>query len=66
MWHLILTRYTPPKKVKITTHREGMKNNSMVMETILEGLTYHKKKKIGKCISAKELWLKTKLIYSTK
>ena len=36
------------------------------METILEGLTYHQKKKIGKCISAKELWLKTELIYSTK
>ena len=38
----------------------------MSMETILEGLTTHQKKKIGKCILAKELWLKIELIYSTK
>ena len=36
------------------------------METILEGLIYHQKKNIGKCSSAKELWLKIELIYSTK
>ena len=36
------------------------------MEIILEGLTNHQKKKIGKCISTKELWLKIELIYSTK
>ena len=36
------------------------------METILEGLTYHQKNKIGKCILAKQLYLKIELIYSTK
>ena len=38
----------------------------MAMETILEGLTNHQKKKIGKYILAKELWLKIELIYNTK
>ena len=38
----------------------------MLLETILEGLTDHQKKKIGKYISSKELWLKIELIYSTK
>ena len=66
MWQSVLTGYTPPKKVKTIAQKEEKKNNSMAMETILEGLTDHQKKKIGKCSSTKELWLKTKLIYSTK
>ena len=36
------------------------------METILEGLTYIQKTKIGKCISAKELWLRLEQLYSNK
>ena len=36
------------------------------METILEGLTNHQKKNIGKCNSYKELWLKIEHIYSIK
>ena len=66
IWQSVLTRYTPPNKVKTTTQNEENKNNSLAMETILEGLTNHQKKKIGKCISTKELWLKIELIYSTK
>ena len=66
MWQSFVTRYTPQKKVKTTTQKEAKKNNSMAMETILEGLIDHQKKKIGKCSSAKELWLKIKHIYSTK
>ena len=54
------------KEIETTTEKEAKKNNSMAMETILEGLTYHQKKKIGKCILAKELWLKIVHIYSTK
>ena len=38
----------------------------MFLETILEGLTDHQKKKIRKCSLAKELWLKIELIYFTK
>ena len=66
IWKPVLTRYTPPKKVKTTTQKEAKKNNALSMETILIGLTDHQKKKIGKCILAKELWLKIELIYSTK
>ena len=66
MWKLVVTGYTPSKKVKTTTQKEANKNNSMAMETILEGLTDHQKKKIGKCSLSKELQLKIELIYSTK
>ena len=41
MWQLVLTRYTPPNKVKTTSQKEEKKNNSMAMESILEGLTNH-------------------------
>ena len=58
MWQSILTGYTSQQKVKTTAHKEAKKNNSLAMETILEGLTNHQKKKIGKCNLAKELWLK--------
>ena len=66
IWQSVLTRYTPPKKVKTTAHKQAKKNNSLSMETILEGLTDHQKKKIGKCSPIKELWLKIEDIYSTK
>ena len=55
MWQSFLTRYTAPNKVKKIAQKEAKKNNSMEIETILEGLTYHQKKKIGKCNSAKDL-----------
>ena len=58
MWQLVLIGYTLPKKVKTTAQKEAKKNNSMAMEIILEGLKDHQKKKIGKCNSGKELWLK--------
>ena len=66
MWKSVLTEYNPPNKVKTTAQKEANKNNSMVMVTILEGLTYHQKKNIRKCNSTKELWLKIEHIYSTK
>ena len=57
VWKSVVTWYTPPKKVKTTTQKEAKKNNSMAMESILEGLADIEKKNIRKCISAKELWL---------
>ena len=38
----------------------------MAVEAILEGLADIQKKKIGKCISPKELWLKLEKYYSNK
>ena len=58
IWKSVLTGYTPPKKVKTTAQKETKKNNSLAMETILKGLTNQQKKKIGKCNSTEELWLK--------
>ena len=66
VWKSVVTRYTPPKKVKTTTHEEAKKNKSMAMEAILEGLTYIQKKNIGKCIPAKELWIRLEQLYSNK
>ena len=66
MWQSVLTGYTPPNKLKTIAQKEAKKNNSSAMETIFQGLTNHQKKKIGKCNSAKELWLKIEHIYSTK
>ena len=66
MWKSVVTGYNPPNKVKIASQKEAKNHNSMDMETILKGLTYHQKKNIGKCNSTKELWLKIELIYSTK
>ena len=57
MWKSVLTGYTPLNKVKTTSQKEEKKNNSMAMETILEGLTDIQKKKIVKCSSTKELCL---------
>ena len=66
VWQSVLTEYTPPKKVKTTAQKEAKKNNSMAMESILEGLADIQKKKIGKCISAKELCLRLEQHYTNK
>ena len=66
VWKSVVTGYTPPKKVRTTAHKEAKKNNYMVVEAILEGLTDIQKKKIGKCSSAKELWLILEQLYSNK
>ncbi len=58
VWKSVTTDYTPPKKVKTLTQKDARKNNSMAVETILEGLTDSTKGKIGKCSSTKELWKK--------
>ena len=58
VWKSVVTGYTAPKKVKTSAQKATKKNNSMSMEAILEGLAYIQKKKIGKCTSVKELWIK--------
>ena len=57
VWKSITTGYTSPKKVNTMTQKDVRKNNSMEMETILEGYTYPIKGQIGKYSSAKELWV---------
>ena len=52
--------------MKTTTHKQANKNNSMAMEVILEVRTHIQKKNIGKCSSAKELWLRLEQLYSNK
>ena len=64
VWKSIATDYTAPKEVNTFTQKDARKNNSMAMETILEGLTDSTKEKIGKCSSAKELWQKVEKLCS--
>ena len=66
VWKSVVMGYTPLRKVKTTNQKEEKKINSMDMESILEGLTYIQKKKIWKCNSAKELWLRLEQLYSNK
>ena len=66
VWKSVVIGYTPPKKEKTTAQKEENKNNSMAMEAIFEGLTNIQKKKIGKCISSKDLWLRLEQHCSNK
>ena len=52
------------KESENNSSKGSKKNNSMAMEAILEGLTYIQKKNIGKCIPAKELWIRLEQLYS--
>ena len=45
-------------KYNKTAQKEAKKNKCMAMESIFEHITDIQKKNIGKCNSAKELWLR--------
>ena len=45
IWKSVPTEHTPPKKVKTTAQKESKMNNSMAMETILEGLHISKRRR---------------------
>ena len=36
VWNSVITNYTPPNKLRTTSHKDARKNNSMAMETILD------------------------------
>ena len=56
IWKSVVTGYTAPKQVKTITQKDARKNNSMEKELILEGLTNPMKRRIGNCLTTKELW----------
>jgi hypothetical protein len=45
------------EQVKFAAQREGKKNDSLALKTILSGLSRPIKESMGQCTSAKDLWL---------
>jgi hypothetical protein len=54
------------KKPKTATQKEAKRNNKLVIDTILDGLTDSVKSKVGSFASAKEIWDKLQDLYARK
>jgi hypothetical protein len=63
VWNSVITDYLPPNRVRTLARKKDKKINSMVINTILDGLPNDVKENIGECNSAKELWYKIKDLY---
>ena len=66
VWNAVITDYSPPNRVRTPAQNKSKKNNANAMEAILDGLHQSIKRKIGPCVSAKELWVDSKNLYSNK
>jgi hypothetical protein len=53
-------------KSKFATQREGKKNDSLALKTILSGLSSPIKESMGQCTYAKDLWLNLEETYQSK
>jgi hypothetical protein len=53
-------------KSKFDAQREGKKNNSLALKTILSGLSIPMKDSMGQCTYTKDLWLKLEETYQSK
>jgi hypothetical protein len=53
-------------KSKFVAQREGKKNDALALKRILSGLSSPIKESMGKCTSAKDLWLKLEDTYQSK
>jgi hypothetical protein len=53
-------------KSKFAAQREGKKNEALALKTILSGLSSPIKESMGKCTSAKYLWLKLEETHQRK
>ena len=54
VWNSVITGFFPPNRVRNRSKNKAKKSNSMVMDTILDGLPDDVKENIGECNSAKE------------
>ena len=45
VWDSVITGYSPPKRARTIDQKDAKKNNSMAMETILNGVTNSVKKR---------------------
>ena len=66
VWNAVIFDYIPPKRIRTPAQKKSKKNNANAMEAILHGLPQSIKKKIGPCVSAKEIWVNFEKLYSNK
>ena len=66
VWNAVITNYIPPKRIRTPTQKKSKKNNANAIEAILDGISQSIKRKIGPCVSSKELWVNLKNIYSNE
>jgi hypothetical protein len=64
VWFLVASGYNALKKPKTTAQKEAKRNNKLAIDTILDGLKYLLKSKVGSCASTKELRGKLQEIYA--
>jgi hypothetical protein len=63
VWFSIASGYNALKKPKTAAQKEAKRNNKLATDTILDGLTYSVKSKVGSCASSKYLWDKLQNLY---
>ena len=67
IWKASIGGSVPLKnKTNFVAQREGKKNDSLALKTILSGLSSPIKESMGKCMSPKDLWLKLEETYQSK
>jgi hypothetical protein len=67
VWDTVVARSVPSKKKsKFAAQKKAKKNNVVAFKTIFNGLLGSIKKIIGKCTSAKDLWMKLEKVYQDK
>ena len=66
VWNAVITDYIPPKRIRTPYQKRSKKKHANAIEAILDGISQSIKRKIGPCVSAKELCVKLEKIYSNK
>jgi hypothetical protein len=67
IWKVAIRGSVPlKKKSKFAAQREGNKNDTLALKTILSGLSSPIKEIVEQCTSAKDLWLKLEETYQSK
>ena len=64
VWFSVASGYNALKKPKNATQKEAKRNNKLVIDTILDGLIYLVKYKVGYFRSSKEIWDKLQDLYA--
>jgi hypothetical protein len=67
VWKVAIGGSIPLKnKSKFASQREEKKNDALALKTILSGLSSSIKESMGKCTSAKDLWINIEETYQSK
>jgi hypothetical protein len=64
VWISVSSGYNASKKPNTAAQKEEKRNNKLAIDTILDGLTYSVKSKVGSCASTKYLWDKLQELYA--